>query len=37
LGTSNYRIGLEAVPLPDNQSFLHLTFSYSMGLMGCMS
>ena len=33
LGTSNYRIGLEAVPLPNEQSFLHLTFSYSMGLM----
>lgn len=33
LGTSNYRIRLEAVPLSAEQSFVHMTFSYSMSLM----
>ncbi|MCB8747477.1 hypothetical protein LHU53_11215 [Rhodoferax sp. U2-2l] len=32
LGTSNYRITLQAVALPDNQTFLHLTYAYSAGL-----
>lgn len=30
MGTSNYRIELEAVALPNNKSFLHLSYSYSM-------
>lgn len=29
LGTSDYRIRLEAVSLPQNRTFLHLTYSYS--------
>jgi len=31
LDTSNYRIRLEAVPLADGRSFLHLMYSYSYG------
>ena len=31
LGTRNYRILLEAVPLKDGQSFLHLAYSYGYG------
>ncbi|WP_296495066.1 hypothetical protein [Rhodoferax sp.] len=34
LGTSNYRIRLEAVALPDGKSFLHLTYAYGVGLVG---
>ena len=34
LGTSDYRITLEAVPLPDGKSFLRLRYSYAFGLMG---
>jgi hypothetical protein len=34
LGTSNYRIRLEAVELPGQQSFLHLTYAYDVGLAG---
>lgn len=34
LGTSNYRIRLEAVELPDKQSFLHLTYAYGVGFAG---
>lgn len=34
LGTSNYRIRLEAVELPDNKSFLHLTYAYGVGFAG---
>jgi hypothetical protein len=34
LGTSNYRIRLEVVELPDKQSFVHLTYAYSVGLAG---
>lgn len=34
LGTSNYRIRLEAVKLPDSQSFLHLTYTYDVGFAG---
>lgn len=34
LGTSNYRIRLEAVELPGNQSFLHLTYAYGVGFAG---
>jgi len=32
MGTSDYRIALEAVALPPNQTFLHLTYSYSANL-----
>jgi hypothetical protein len=31
LGTSDYRIALEAISLPGNQTFLHMSYSYSMG------
>jgi len=34
LGTSNYRIRLEAVELADNRSFLHLTYAYNVGFSG---
>ena len=34
LGTSNYQISLEAIPLPNGQSFLHLTYSYNVSVMG---
>lgn len=32
MGTSDYRIILEAVPLPDGKSFIHLTYSYGYGV-----
>lgn len=31
LGTSDYRIELEALALPNAKTFLHLTYSYTMG------
>jgi hypothetical protein len=34
LGTSNYRIWIEATPLKDNRTFLHFTYTYSFGLSG---
>jgi hypothetical protein len=34
LGTSDYRILLEAVTLPNAKTFLHLTYSYAMNLAG---
>jgi hypothetical protein len=34
LGTSDYRILLEAVALPNARTFLHLTYSYAMNLPG---
>ena len=34
LGTSNYRIVLEAVELPGNRTFLHLTYAYGVGFAG---
>ena len=34
LGTSNYRIRLEAVELPGKQTFLHLTYAYGVGFAG---
>jgi hypothetical protein len=34
MGTSDYRILLEAVPLPKGATFLHLTYSYSTGVIG---
>ncbi len=33
LGTSDYRIRLEAVALPNAKTFLHLTYSYSVSLI----
>jgi hypothetical protein len=34
LGTSNYRIVLEAVPLKDGQAFIHLSYAYAYGVAG---
>ncbi len=34
LGTSDYRIVLEAVPLDGNRSFLHFSYSYAYGIVG---
>lgn len=34
LGTSNYRIWVEATPLNDGHTFLHFTYAYSFGLSG---
>jgi hypothetical protein len=34
LGTSNYRIELEAVPLPSGKTFMHLRYSYGFGIAG---
>lgn len=34
VGTSDYRMELQAVPLPDGKSFLHLQYAYSYGLAG---
>ena len=34
LGTSDYRITLEAVTIETGKTFLHLTYSYSYGLVG---
>ncbi len=34
LGTSDYRIWVEATPLKNNQTFLHFTYAYSFGLTG---
>ncbi|MFA6443364.1 MAG: hypothetical protein WCV99_13575 [Sterolibacterium sp.] len=34
LGTSDYRIQLEAVALPDGKTFLHLTYAYAFRLAG---
>lgn len=34
VGTSNYLISLEAIPVGNNQSFIHLTYSYALGLTG---
>jgi hypothetical protein len=33
LSTHDYLISLEAVPLPRGETFLHLTYSYSMGFL----
>lgn len=37
LGTSDYRIELEATPLSNGKSFLHLTYSYSMNFAARMA
>jgi hypothetical protein len=34
LSTRNYRIVLEAVPLENGQTFIHLSYSYAYGAMG---
>lgn len=34
LGTSDYRITLETMPLPSAQTFLHLTYSYATNIAG---
>ncbi len=34
LGTSDYRIWIESIPLNAKQSFLHFTYTYSFGLSG---
>lgn len=34
LGTSNYRILVESIPLKNGQTFLHFTYTYSFGLSG---
>ncbi len=37
IGTSDYVIGLEAVELSKNKSFLHLTYAYRVGFTGRMA
>ena len=34
LGTSNYRIELNATPLPEGKTFMHLRYSYGYGVAG---
>lgn len=34
LGTSNYRIALEAVPMEGGKTFIHLAYAYGIGAMG---
>ncbi|MES2414340.1 MAG: hypothetical protein V4614_11100 [Pseudomonadota bacterium] len=34
LGTTNYRIELRAVPLPDGKTFMHLRYAYGYGMAG---
>lgn len=34
LGTSDYRVELEAVPLPGGKTFMHLRYSYRFGMAG---
>ena len=33
VGTSNYRIVLEAVPLAEGRTFLHMSYAYTLGFM----
>lgn len=37
LGTRDFRIDLEAVPIGDDKSFLHLSYSYSYGFVGLLA
>jgi len=37
LGTRNYRIVLEAVPVEKDRTFIHLSYSYGFGTMGRMA
>jgi len=34
LGTSNYRLAFEAIPLESGQTFIHLSYAYAYGLLG---
>jgi len=34
MGTSNYRIELQAAPLEDNKTFMHLRYAYEYGMAG---
>ena len=34
VGTSDYRMELQAAPLPDGKTFLHLQYAYSYGIAG---
>lgn len=34
MGTSHYRVTLEAIPLEGGKTFLHFTYSYEVGAMG---
>ncbi len=34
LGTRNYRLVLDAVPLADGRTFIHLSYSYTYGVVG---
>jgi hypothetical protein len=34
LGTNNYRIELQAVPLPSGKTFMHLRYAYGFGVAG---
>jgi hypothetical protein len=33
VGTSDYRIGLQAVPLGESRTFLHMSYAYTLGFM----
>jgi hypothetical protein len=37
LGTSNYKIELQAVPLPDNRTFMRLRYAYGYGVASKMA
>ena len=37
LGTSDYRIELRAMPLPDGKTFIHLRYAYGYGFAGRMA
>jgi len=37
MGTGNYRIVLEAIPLEGGKTFLHFSYSYEIGTMGRMA
>lgn len=37
MGTSDYRILLEAIPVGHGRTFLHLTYSYSYGMAGALA
>ncbi|KVE74890.1 hypothetical protein [Burkholderia vietnamiensis] len=37
MGTKNYRIALEAVPVGASRTFLHLTYAYGFGTVGRMA
>ena len=34
LSTSNYRLAFEAIPLDNGQTFIHLSYAYTYGLLG---